>query len=207
MKKKYIISAILAAAIFMLTYSFLELNIILCIVLGVLSYYATYLVIPNKKILIHETKSTDDIIEYGYEEISQIKDVLNKIEDDEIKRNFKSVCSDVEKILKDIKSKPKKTKQIRNFISYYLPVSINVLRKYDEVENQRLTSIDSKEFMNKVLNMSRKIKEASANQLNSMYNEEIINTNADIKVFETMLKADGLLESSIIKEESSRKEE
>lgn len=204
MKKKYIVSALVALLIFALTFIILDLNLILCIILGLLTYYATYLVLPNKKIDIEETKDTDEIIEYGYMQIEQIKEVLEKIEDQEIRKNFKVVCEDVEKILKEIKSKPKKTRQIQNFISYYLPVSINILKKYDEVENQRLTSQDSKDFMTRVLNMSSKIKEATKNQLNSMYNEEIINTSADIKVFETMLKSDGLLSEKIISE--NRKE-
>ena len=38
---------------------------------------------------------------------------------------------------------------------------------------------------------------AFQNQLNTLYNNDLIDTNAEIKVFEAMLKSDGLLDNSI----------
>ncbi|MBR1884325.1 MAG: 5-bromo-4-chloroindolyl phosphate hydrolysis family protein [Clostridia bacterium] len=201
MKKKYILSSILALIIFAISYTYLSLDLLLSLAVGIGSYYGAYLIIPNKKVLIEETKSLDEIIDYGYDRIKEIREVLNKLEEETIKKNFRAVCESTEKILVEIKNKPKKANQIKNFLSYYLPISVKILNQYDEVENQRLTSEDSKKFMEKVLSLSEKVKEATKNQLNSMYNEELINTSADIKVFETMLKSDGLLDSSKIKVE------
>ena len=45
--------------------------------------------------------------------------------------------------------------------------------------------------------MISNIEIAFDNQLNNLYNEEFIDTNAEIKVFEAMLKSDGLLGESI----------
>lgn len=210
MKKKYILSALIAAGMFGLTYAGLSLDILVSLGIGMASYYASYLVIPSKKVVIEETKSLDEIIEFGYEKIDEINSVLKQLEQPVIVKNFRQVCKDTEKILKEVKNKPEKANQIRNFLSYYLPVSVRILNQYDEVENQRLTSDDSKKFMEKVLNLSEKIKEATENQLNSMYNQELINVGADIKVFETMLKSDGLLDSNKIKvkiEDEKGKEE
>ena len=210
MKKKYILSALVGAGVFGLTYAGLSLDILLSLGIGIASYYATYLVVPNKKVNLEETKSLDEIIEFGYEKIGEINSILKQLEEPTIVKNFRKVCSDTEKILVEVKNKPEKASQIKNFLSYYLPVSVRILNQYDEVENQRLTSADSKKFMEKVLNLSEKVKEATENQLNSMYNQELINVGADIKVFETMLKSDGLLDSSKIKvkiEDDKGKEE
>ena len=196
MKKKYIISALIAAIMFAYVFAFLKLNIIFCILIGISAYYAIYLIIPSKKITIQNTKTTEELIEYTYMQLESVRSIIKEIENDKIKKNFKKACADIEKILKEISNKPSKAKDIKNFISYYLPVSIKILKQYDELENQGINSTDSNEFMLKVENMSEKIKQATENQLNSMYNKEIIDTNADIKVFETMLKTDGLLDNN-----------
>ena len=45
--------------------------------------------------------------------------------------------------------------------------------------------------------MISNIEIAFDNQLNNLYNAEFIDTNAEIKVFESMLKSDGLLDENI----------
>ena len=47
--------------------------------------------------------------------------------------------------------------------------------------------------MKSVRDMIVKIKEAFREQLNNMYQAEIIDTDAELKVFEEMLKSDGFL--------------
>ena len=79
-------------------------------------------------------------------------------------------------------------------MNYYLPVTIKILTRYDEIENQRLNTTESKEFMESVKKMTEKIKNAFNEQLNNMYQTEMIDTDAEIKVFESMLKSDGFLD-------------
>ena len=83
--------------------------------------------------------------------------------------------------------------QVNNFINYYLPVTIKILQRYDEIENQKLNSEESQKFMKSVRDMIAKIKDAFHEQLNNMYQAEIIDTDAELKVFEEMLKSDGFL--------------
>ena len=49
-------------------------------------------------------------------------------------------------------------------------------------------------FMKSVQDMTEKIKSAFNEQLNNMYKSEMIDTDAELKVFETMLKSDGFLD-------------
>ena len=49
---------------------------------------------------------------------------------------------------------------MNNFFGYYLPVTINILTKYDEIENQKLNTEDSKKFMESTQKMVKKINEA-----------------------------------------------
>ena len=100
-------------------------------------------------------------------------------------------------VVKDIRiiEKPEKIKKIRNFLSYYLPVTKKILERYDEIENQKLTTTETKKFMNSVEEMIAKIKTAFEEQLSNIYQTEMIDTDAELKVFETMLKSDGFIDN------------
>ena len=102
-----------------------------------------------------------------------------------------------DKIIKVLHKKPDKISSASKFLNYYLPVTIKILERYDEIEEQKLNSSSSRDFENKVNQMISNIEIAFDNQLNNLYNEEFIDTNAEIKVFEAMLKSDGLLGESI----------
>ena len=80
---------------------------------------------------------------------------------------------------------------MNNFFGYYLPVTINILTKYDEIENQKLNTEDSKKFMESTQKMVKKINEAFTKQLSNLYQSDMIDTDAEMKVFDTMLKSDG----------------
>ena len=83
-------------------------------------------------------------------------------------------------------------KKVTSFFDYYLPVAVKIVSKYDEIENQRLTSKDSKAFMEKSRTMIAQLDDALKKLLASMYQNEIVNTEADLKVLDMMMKAEGL---------------
>ena len=117
--------------------------------------------------------------------------MIAKIEDDSLKKQIAKINDTANKIINTIEKKPEKYKQIDNFFDYYLPVTLNILKRYDEIENQKLTSAESKKFMVQTRSMVEKINIAFENQLSNLYQSDIVDTDAEMKVFETMLKADG----------------
>ena len=76
-----------------------------------------------------------------------------------------------------------------------MPVTKKILERYDEIENQKLTTTETKKFMNSVEEMIAKIKTAFEEQLSNIYQTEMIDTDAELKVFETMLKSDGFIDN------------
>ena len=66
-----------------------------------------------------------------------------------------------------------------------------MLKKYDEIENQRLISDEGKEFMLQAKKMIQDINRSFKKQLAMLYQSELIDADAEMKVFEAMLKADG----------------
>ena len=122
---------------------------------------------------------------------NKIEKIIPKIEDIELANIIKEISETATKIIDTIESKPEKLKKNNNFFNYYLPVTVNILNKYDEIENQRLTTEESKRFMESTKEMVTKINDAFKNQLSNLYQSDMIDTDAEMKVFDSMLKADG----------------
>ncbi len=121
----------------------------------------------------------------------KIAKIIPKIEDPELVNTIKELSQTIEKIISPVEKKPEKFKSTDKFFSYYLPVTVNILYRYDEIENQNLTTEESKKFMASTKNMVIKINEAFKKQLSSLYQSDMIDTDAELKVFDSMLKADG----------------
>ena len=80
-------------------------------------------------------------------------------------------------------------------MDYYLPVCVKIVGRYDEIENQSLTSKDSKEFMQNTGKLLKATNKAFKKILNSLYQSDIIDADAEMKVYNTMLVSDGFDET------------
>lgn len=196
MKKPHIYSALLGGTFFAVPYLTLGVGAIPATLLGVSAFGAGMLVfknIGNSKVT-YELEKEVDIIKKSKENTIRLKEVSKQLEDEKVIKNVNTIYETSNKIIKAIEEKPEKISGARNFLNYYLPVTIKILERYDEIENQKLTTKDSKKFMSSIENMIEKIKNAFEIQLNNIYQHEMIDTDAEIKVFEAMLKTDGFLD-------------
>ena len=137
-----------------------------------------------------------EVLVEAKENNKQIMNMAPKIEDTELKQNIKEINDSVTKIINTLERKPEKYDKMSNFFTYYLPITLNILKKYDEIENQSLNSVDSEKFMKQTKDMIKKINVAFKNQLANLYQSDIVDTDAEMKVFESMLRADGYDTSS-----------
>ena len=58
--------------------------------------------------------------------------MVNKIEDAELRQNIRDVSDTITKIIDTIENNPKKQQKMNNFFEYYLPITLNILKRYDE---------------------------------------------------------------------------
>jgi len=196
LKKGYIFSAILGGTFFAVPYLALNIGILPSVAIGGIAYGAGTLIFKDKKKeeISLNVDNLYDILKLASERTSELEKISKQLEDEELVKNVKEICATSKKIIDTLSKKPEKMKQAHNFLNYYLPVTIKILKRYDEIENNKLTSESSKKFMKSVQQMINKIKNAFNEQLSNMYQTEIIDTDAEIKVFETMLKSDGFID-------------
>lgn len=196
MKKGTIISAIVGGAAFAVPY-ILEMGAPFSLLIGVIAYGAGNLVFtePTKEIQIDGKKEDfSEIISKAKKMNADILGMINRVEDKNLKDNIREIYQSGHKIINAVIKDNKKIRYVENFFTYYLPETYKLLKKYDEIENQKLGG-SSEAFLSKTRDMVSKINEAFKVQLGHLYQEDMIDTNAEMKVFDSMIKADGYGES------------
>lgn len=198
MKKGYIVSAILGGSFFAVPYLALNVPIWGSALMAGAAFGAGMLLFGRpKENTLELTYTTDnhyEILKQAKENTNQLRELAKQLESVKLVNDVKEICNTSNKIIDTLSKKPEKLKQANNFLNYYLPVTIKILRRYDEIENQELSTKESIKFMNSIQEMIEKIKVAFENQLSNLYQSDMVDTDAEIKVFETMLKMDGFTE-------------
>lgn len=205
MKHKDTISAFIGSAFFAVPYLALSLPILPSVLIGASAFVAGELILTkNKKTLKEENFNLYKVLENAKKQNKRIIEAKSYINNYEIKAYLTSINESTSKIIKAIEKTPKKIKNIDNFFDYYLPITVKIINRYDEIENNDLSSKDSKKFMSSTINMLASIDKAFKNILNNLYQKEIIDMSAEMKVFSSMLKADGFNENELeVKEDNN----
>ena len=196
MKNKNIISSVLGAGFFAVGYLGLALPIAPALAIGAASFVASELVMSSSKKMVEKTELSfkEKTIE-SRKDIKYLKDMVPKIDDEEVKNDLEEITKSADKIITRIETNNLKNKTATKFMDYYLPVCVKIVGRYDEIEDQSLTSRDSKEFMKNTAKLLKATNKAFKKILNSLYQSELIDADAEMKVFNGMLTADGFDET------------
>ena len=169
----------------------LSIGIIPSLAIGASAFGAGELILSKTEKTKQEKLNVYEALNEAKNTNTKIQKMVSQVEDPELSNNISEIHTTVSKIIETVEKKPDKYKKMNNFFGYYLPVTINILTKYDEIENQKLNTEDSKKFMESTQKMVKKINEAFKKQLSNLYQSDMIDTDAEMKVFDTMLKSDG----------------
>lgn len=199
MKKGYIVSAILGGSFFAIPYLALGVPVWGSALMAGAAFGAGMLIFGRSKDtnleLTYGENNHYEILKQAKENTTQLKELTGELKSVNLINDVKEICETSNKIIDTLSKKPEKLKQAHNFLNYYLPVTIKILKRYDEIENQELTTKESIKFMNSIQDMLAKIKVAFENQLSNLYQSDMVDTDAEMKVFESMLKMDGFTEN------------
>ena len=199
MKNKEVISGIVGAGFFALGYLGLSVAIIPSLAIGTGAYVASELLLSGKKKEEIDNKklSLNKKIENAKKSNKHINEMIKEIEDADVANCIKEINVTTSKIIRTIEKNNINNKTSNKFLDYYLPVCVNIIDRYDEIENQKLTSKDSKKFMENSNEIVHETNDAFKKILNSLYQNDIENNEAEMKVYNQMLKSDGYNSSSL----------
>ncbi|MBR3511648.1 MAG: 5-bromo-4-chloroindolyl phosphate hydrolysis family protein [Clostridia bacterium] len=168
---------------------------------GVVSFIATNLILKDDddltKISLGRNIDITDIVNSSLQLNAKLYSYQKKIDDKEMVVLIRSIYDTSSKIIFAVKKTPAKYQYATKFFNYYLPETVQLITKYDEIENQYMTSEEVANYFDKSKNMLIKIDKAFKKQLSNLYKEDILDSKADMKVFDTMLKSDGIDDNEI----------
>lgn len=202
-KYKEAVSAVVGSAFFAIPYLALSLPLLPSALIGTGAFIAGELLLSSDEKNQIPTETVKKILDSAKDESKDIYNMRNKIEDEDLKKYIINISTSANKIISTIEKEPKKIRKIANFFDYYLPVTLSIIKRYDEIENQNLSSQEMKEFISSTKLMLKSADEAFNKILERLYQNDMINIDADMKVFNSMLKADGYDDEEIIKEDNN----
>ena len=200
MNNRYIFSGLVGGAFFASTYLALNIGLVPSLVSASVAFAASALATKGTNLDTLGNKNLKNyinLLEKSKEDIKNLKRIIPSIDNLDIKKDVVEITKTSEKIIKRLETTPKKISQATNFLNYYLPITLKIMKKYNEIEDEKLTSKEVKNFNERILNLTDSINNAFNTQLNNLYSTDMIDIDAEMKVFESVLKADGLLGETI----------
>ncbi len=192
MKNKEVVSALIGGTFFAVPYLALSVPILPSVLIGAAAFGAGELVFGDYKLTLKETnRSLYQVLEDAKSKNKHILDMIPMIEDQSIQKELNEINDSITKIIDTISKDPKKVDQTDNFFDYYLPITVKLVDRYDEIENQKLSSAESKKFFASTDKMVKEINKAYKKILANLYKKELVDMDAEMKVFNSLLKADG----------------
>ena len=203
MNNKDTISAVIGGTFFAIPYLALSTPILPSLLIGTAAFGAGELVLSGfvKESLKDINRPLWLVLEDAKKNNRKIIEKIPLIDDEEIRDSLNSINDTVNKIIDTVTKNPEKADNINNFFEYYLPVVVKVLDRYDEIENQKLSSAEAKKFTTSTKKMISEADNSFKKILDNLYKSEMVDTDAEMKVFNTMLKADGIDDTDLNKEE------
>lgn len=203
MKNSEVVSAVIGGCFFAVPYLALAVPLAPSLAIGAAAFAAGELVLKGNEIKTLKETNFDlyQTLENAKKQNKHILEMISNIEDDTITKNLKEINDTVTKIIKTIEKSPDKVRLLKNFFDYYLPVTVKLVDRYDEFENQRLSSNEIKKLNESSVKTICEINDVFKKFLNNLYESDVVDTNVEIKVLNSMLKSDGLGKNTLKVEE------
>lgn len=132
------------------------------------------------------------VIYQGKRAIADIRRLNDEIPDERISAQIDLIERLTAQIFDCVRKNPKKLSQIRQFLNYYLPTTIKLMEQYVTLQNQSLKTENITEGMQKIEDLLDKVTIAFQRQLDALFEADVVDITADIRVMEQMMASEGL---------------
>ena len=132
------------------------------------------------------------VIYQGKRAIADIRRLNDEIPDERISAQIDLIERLTAQIFDCVRKNPKMLSQIRQFLNYYLPTTIKLMEQYVTLQNQSLKTENITEGMQKIEDLLDKVIIAFQRQLDALFEADVVDITADIRVMEQMMASEGL---------------
>ena len=132
------------------------------------------------------------VINQGNTSIAKIRQLNDAIPDERMSAQIDLIERLAAQIFDCVKTHPEKLKQIRQFLNYYLPTTIKLMEQYVTLQDQGMKTENIEDGMQKIEGLLDKVIVAFQRQLDSLFETDVVDITADIRVMEQMMASEGL---------------
>ncbi|HXK72695.1 MAG TPA: 5-bromo-4-chloroindolyl phosphate hydrolysis family protein [Clostridia bacterium] len=192
----------LAGAVWVLYCLIFSMHKLFHIIIALSLFIAAYLILrkkfPDRVEIVEETikytgaKEIDQAIEEGNKYLEDMRKANELIESPLISNKIDSLSEITKKIFNYVSEKPEKLKDIRRFLTYFLPTTVKLLNSYARAEAQDNKGENINQIKNDIEGAMDGIIESFHKHLDNLYADEAMDIDAEITVFDSMLKAENL---------------
>ncbi len=162
-----------------------------------------YLDLSNDKLVLTTNGIEDELDEEDEEDaaeearpddsiLAEIRAVNDSIPDPVMSAKIARIEEITGKILDYQRKYPAKAGQLRNFLNYYLPTTLKILRAYAQLEEQGIEGENISAAKARIEGMMDKVVEGFEKQLDKLFQNDVLDISSDVAVLERMLDNDGL---------------
>ena len=142
--------------------------------------------------------TVDQLVQQGMEMLASIREENAAIPDADLTEKINGLEDVAHRIFVTVADKPEKAPQIRRFMEYYLPTVLKMLTNYRKLDERGVTGENAAKMKKTVEDAMDVVLSAFQKQHDQLYRSDALDVTTDVKVLETMLRQDGLLEAGTI---------
>lgn len=131
----------------------------------------------------------------GIKELSNLKENIynlrksfDEIENENVKKLLKEIIRISDKIYKEVVVNTNKIYKIEKFNNYYIITVEKVINKYIKLTKSKINNSESEAFFSKVEEFLENVTISFDNLYQSLFKDEVIDIDAEIKVMEKEMK-------------------
>ena len=129
--------------------------------------------------------------------VGEMRRLNDSIEDPTLSRHIDHIEATTGKIFAYVMAHPDQKSQIRRFLNYYLPTTLKLLNAYDRLDEAGISGVNIDGAKGKISEVMAAIVSAFDRQLDALYQGEVMDINAEIKVLQSLLTGDGLADDQM----------
>ncbi len=195
---RMIVSALTAAAAFLVLFLLLHWNLIICVLLCVGIYFGLFFLLkPSRKIAGIDVESMpggeeiQKLLNDAQADLADIDKAVKAIAAPSVQRDAGALYATGTRILAYLKENPDKIKLARRFFTYYLDTAAKLLARYVDFQNTGLHSAEVTDILQKTAEALPVLNKAFEKQFTHLMQGELLDVEADIELLKSTLKMEG----------------
>jgi len=185
-------SGILAAAIFLISFFFLDLHLAASLILAAVGLVAGWFLLPTKKPEVEAAEAdVKSSLAEGRQKLAQIRALGRSVKKPEMAASLAEVCSTIDKILGTIADDQTKLKPAKQFLNYYLDSTVKIMTIYAELASKNVHDGAIQASLAKVESMLGTIKDAFEKQLAKLLSGEVMDLDVELSLLQQTINMEG----------------